>query len=92
MTFTIHNPTRAIYRQPDPLEPTACLIRWYADSGQLVASQHQQVLLPLALGAGDRATSTLAVHVPVEAGVYELTLAPADAPDTIVGRLRVRVS
>jgi hypothetical protein len=92
MTFTFRNPTDAIYRQADPLEPTACLIRWYDGSGQLVASQEQRVLLPIALGAGDRATSSVVVHVPVVAGVYEVTLAPADAPDGIVGRLRVRVS
>jgi hypothetical protein len=92
MTFTFRNPTDAIYRQADPLEPTASLIRWYDGSGQLVASQQQRVLLPLALGAGERATSTAVVRVPVDAGVYEVTLAPAQAPDTIVGRLRVRVS
>jgi hypothetical protein len=92
MTFTFRNPTDAIYRHPDPLEPTACVIRWYNGSGQLVASQQQRVLLPLALGAGDRATSIVVVPIPVAAGVYEVTLGPADAPDTIVGRLRVRVA
>jgi hypothetical protein len=91
VTFAIRNPTTDIYRHPDPFEPTPCLIRWYADSGKLVATERERVLLPLALGAGERATSTAAVHVPADAGVYEVTLAPAETPDTIVGRLRVRV-
>jgi hypothetical protein len=91
LTFTFFNPATAIYRHPDPLEPMTCLIRWYAAAGQLVATERQRVLLPLAMGAGDRVTRTVATRLPVAAGDYEVTLAPAEAPEAIVGRLSVRI-
>jgi hypothetical protein len=90
LTFTFVNPTTAVYRHPDPLEPTDCLVVWRDASG-VVATERQRVLLPLALGARDQATRAVAVGAPVAEGDYEVTLAPAAAPETVVGRLRVHV-
>jgi hypothetical protein len=91
LTFTIENTTTAVYRHPDPIQPTPCSIRWYDSSGRLVATQQQTLLLPLALGAGDRAMRSVSVRVPVPVGTYEVTLAREAAPDTPIGRRRVEV-
>jgi hypothetical protein len=91
VTIGIRNGPDAIYRHPDPLEPTVCLLRWRTLSGELVATQRQQVLLPLALGAGERSMLTVPVRVPVGPGDYDVTLAADATPDTPVGGVRVRV-
>ena len=89
--LTVVNRTDDLYRHPDPIAPTSCLVSWRASTGELVATEQVPVLLPLALGPHELAARRVPVAVGVPADNYEITLATAAAPGAILARARVRV-
>jgi len=88
---TFRNGTAATYRHPDPIVPTPLVARWYDDAGALVGEARVTTLLPLALAAGEAAVRSVTLPAPPAAGYYQLTLAPADAPDLVIAMVTVRV-
>jgi hypothetical protein len=65
----------AVYRHPDPIEPTALSARWTDASGRAVAHTPVRMLLPVALAPTDTATRQVDLPVPVSPGTYRLLLA-----------------
>ena len=90
LAFTFRNGSGATYRHPTPIEPTRVRIRWYA-AGTLVREDEATMLLPVALAAGEEISRVITVPVPSVLGEYELTLAPAGAPDLVLARHTVEV-
>jgi hypothetical protein len=91
LELTFVNGAAAVYRHPDPIEPSAVLIRWRGESGTVVREDTIRLLLPAALAAGESAVRRTIVPVPAEPGLYEVTAAPAATPELVVARRTVRV-
>ena len=91
LAMPFRNGSAATYRHPDPIEPTALVVRWYDGGGALVAEYRSRALLPVALGSGVAVVRAVPTAVPAAAGEYEVTVAPAATPAVVVTRSRVRV-
>ena len=90
LAFTSRNGPGATYRHPDPIEPTRVRLRWRA-GGAVVREDEATMLLPIALAAGEEMSRVITVPVPIAAGEYEVTLAPAGTPDLVLARHTVQV-
>jgi len=84
------NGARALYRHPDPIEPTALEATWLDGRGAVVARHEVRLLLPLVLIPGEVAIRDLRVPVPSVAGDYRLVLTTS-ARRELLKRTMVRV-
>jgi hypothetical protein len=91
LDFAFRNHSSSTYRHPEPIEPTTLLVRWRSEGGDLVEASQARALLPPALGRGEETVRAIDVTVPPGAGLFEVSLAPADAPDLVLGRRWARV-
>lgn len=78
--------------QRAPIRPREVELRWHDASGAVVHRTRTRAVLPLAIAAGARGSTRVAVETPPAPGIYDLTLAPADAPERVLARTRVAVS
>ena len=92
VTVTFRNATSSTYRHPDPIRPTALVIRWYDGAGIEVATERLSALLPLALAAGEEATRLVVLSVPSTVGAYRVAVAPAATPELVIGDALVEVA
>ena len=81
----------AVYRHPDPIEPSELLLRWQRDGGMSEEVQVLRRLLPLAIAGEDYSVRTLSVPVSQPSGWYRVTLARAEEPERVLAERRVRV-
>lgn len=88
--FGVQSATGRTFRHPDPVQPTEVLVRWMRDDA-VVQSAQRRVLLPLVLAPGHKAEIVVADRAPRDAAIYQVTLAPADQPEHIIGAQRVSV-
>jgi len=89
LPFTIRNLGSATYRHPDPVEPTAVVVRWRGGDGD--QSYPARLLLPLALASGEEIVRSLTVPTPGAPGHYEVTLELAEPAGTVLARLAAEV-
>jgi len=90
LPFTIRNLGRATYRHPDPVEPTAVVVRWRgSDTDQATPAR---LLLPLALAGGEEIVRSLTVPTPGAPGRYEVTLELEEPAGTVLARLTAEVN
>jgi hypothetical protein len=92
VALTFRNGGPATFRHPDPIAPTAVVVRWYDAAGAMVAEQRTRVLLPLALAIGDVLDRGLDLAVPATPGDYRLAMAPEDRPDLVIAVARAVVA
>jgi len=89
--FTFRNAADATYRHPDPIAPTALVVRWQRASGDVVAEYGARALLPLALARQEEVVRSIAIPVPDVTGDFIVSLAPATAPRVVIARETVRI-
>jgi hypothetical protein len=83
LPFAILNPTASTFVHPRPIEPQPLVVEWRDGSGRSVSRETVRALLPVALGAGDHVTRTIAVTAPTATGRYQVVAslpARGDAP------------
>lgn len=93
LTFNavIQNHSDVTYRHAEPIAPETLLVRWLHEDGTMVREDPVHAFLPLALAPGQALVRSLTAPVAVAAGAYEVTVAPAAAPDVVLTRQHVRV-
>lgn len=91
LAFPFANPTAATYRHPDPIEPSALVVRWRDAAGKVVHEERVRALLPIALAPGARSERPIEVSSPDAAGDYAVEVARAAAPDRPLSRVAARV-
>ena len=89
--FRFRNAGTRPYRHPDPIEPTALVLRWTRQPDGAVTVSETRALLPLALAAEQETERTIPVALPPDPGRYLVTLAAANAPDMVLAQTRVNV-
>jgi hypothetical protein len=89
LPFTIRNLGSATYRHPDPVEPTAVVVRWRGSD--VDQSSSARLLLPLALASGEEIVRSLTVPTPGAPGRYEVTLELEERVGTVLARLSAEV-
>jgi len=91
LRLTIRNDTTALYRHPDPIEPSTLLVRWHAQSGAVAAEHRFATLMPLALAPGGERRRSTSIPVPAVSGDYEVTLASVSTPEVVLATTAVHV-
>jgi hypothetical protein len=91
VAFTFTNRGDVTFRHPDPLEPSDLVVRWLSAADGSLRERRIRGMLPIALGAGSTLQVGVPVRVPRREGVYDVTLARAAAPDTVLARQSVLV-
>lgn len=89
--FRFRNAGSRPYRHPDPIEPTALVLRWMPQDGGVPAVTEARTLLPVALAPGEETVRKITVPPGPAPGRYEVALAPAASPDVVLARTRVQV-
>ncbi len=79
--LAFRNRGTTLFRHPDPIEPTALVVRWYGDGSTLLGEDRVALLLPTALPAGEELRRPLALRVAPPATARRLSIATAGAPD-----------
>jgi hypothetical protein len=89
--FVFRNGGTSAYRHPDPIEPTALVVRWIDKTGQVALEHRLRALLPLALASGVSVGRTFSMPIATVPGDYDVVLVPADRPDLVIARTAVTV-
>jgi hypothetical protein len=83
IALAVRNDRATTFRHPEPLLPSALLLRWTDAAGALVLEQHARALLPLAIGPGGTGTVRISI-VPPPPGSYQLRVARAADPEHVL--------
>jgi hypothetical protein len=89
--FTFTARPGAVFRHPDPIEPSKLLVRWLDSNGRVRATSRLRGLLPPALSPAARDERSFSFEVPVPSGAYRLELARSEEPDRVLATRDVTV-
>ncbi len=84
IVFRNHDP--ALFRHPDPIEPSMFVVRWYGDAPTPLAEERAGILLPTALPSGEELRRAF-VPSNAPAAARRVTIATAADPDRVVATL-----
>ncbi len=90
LSFGLVNPGPRVYRHPQPIEPSALVVRWQGPSGAVVREEEVRVLLPIVLVAGEAGAVEVEVVLP-PAGTYEVSLLRSGSKPGVLAHRTVRV-
>jgi len=89
VTFAVafRNHAATLYRHPDPIEPTALLVRWYGDDAAPLGEERVVMLWPSALPAGAELGRPLPMTGAIPTSARRLTVATAADPEHALASL-----
>jgi hypothetical protein len=89
LALVFRNRTATLYRHPDPIEPTAFVLRWYGDAPAPVVEERVAALLPTVLPAGEEMRRALASATAPASGVRKVTIATSADPERVLATLEL---
>src|SRR5262249_28525695 len=85
------NDSGAVYRHPQPIEPSELRAGWRSPSGELLFAGRARGLLPLVLVRGEIVLRPIELELPRTPRDYLVEVSIAAEPERVVGNARVRV-
>ena len=91
LTFSFQGRPGPVFRHPDPIQPSALILRWRDTGGGAALQSSARELLPVALAPHDRVELALRVDKLPPPGTYQVDLVRALEPERVLGSQEVEV-